>query len=128
MNRRDFLKLFGAGVAGAALVDPDFLKWEHGARTYFDMAAGRQPLWLNVGDIITIADRYAINPITHLPTLHLQEFIVTANVTDDATTVLLHPRIAFIASDPQRLQRAVKSRARYTPPPSFTKGQWRPHV
>ena len=49
--------MLGALAAGAAL-DPDFLKWEPGARTYFDMGAGRDwtVMTFRRGDIIEPMD------------------------------------------------------------------------
>jgi hypothetical protein len=41
MNRRHVLAALGALAAGA-VVDPDFLTWEPGAKAYFDMVGSRR--------------------------------------------------------------------------------------
>lgn len=40
---------------------------------------------LKAGDVITIADVYAVNPVTKEKLSHLQQFVVRADVTTDAT-------------------------------------------
>lgn len=85
MNRRHFLASLGAMFAGAA-VDPDFIKWEKGAKTFFDTAGPRfTGGWiagdtLRVGDMFTIEGCFARNPLTYHATDHLQYFCVTADV------------------------------------------------
>ena len=89
--------MLGALAAGAAL-DPDFLKWEPGARTYFDMGAGRDwtVMTFRRGDIIEIAGRVALNPVTMQPTERLAKFVVMADVRADHPAAVLDvwPRYA----------------------------------
>lgn len=51
---------------------------------------------LNAGDTFTIAGAFAVNPITRQPTIDLQQFIVTADVTSDGAgnaTIPISPAI-----------------------------------
>ena len=79
MNRRSFWKAFSALVVGAA-VDPDFLKWEPGARAYFDMSSGRAwtAIAFRAGDIVTFGGYFARHPQTGLMIPgRLRQFVVT---------------------------------------------------
>jgi hypothetical protein len=51
---------------------------------------------LKKGDIITIADVYAVNRVTKATTGQLRQFVVTANVASGATSIPIYP--AIIAS------------------------------
>lgn len=87
MNRRAF---FGrlAVLGGAAL-----LPWRPQPALAFRPDAFR----LTRGDIITIAGRYAVNPMTGKTTMHLKQFVVTADVTSAEIAArpvdTLHPRM-----------------------------------
>lgn len=80
MNRREFIKSIGlaagavafGGVTAAALEDASL-----------DAA-------LTVGDVFTIDGWFAFNPVTRLPTTHLQHFVVTATTNGH---VDFHPRM-----------------------------------
>lgn len=101
MNRRNFLTLLAAGVAGAAL-DPDFLKWEPGARRYFDLHVPRVA-WLQRGDIFTVEGWFVINPgdLTRVMVPNeaglyvpvLRQFVVTADVHHGDASVPFCPHM-----------------------------------
>ncbi len=52
----------------------------------------------NVGDIITIAGVYAVNRVTKSSDGTLQQFVVTANVLNGATSIPIYPAIVAPAS------------------------------
>ena len=110
--------MLGALAAGAAL-DPDFLKWEPGARTYFDMGAGRDwtVMTFKRGDIFTIEGRYALNPVTGkvIPG-QLQSFIVTEDVHADRPDVELPYWPRFTRNGIMPKPRARDVRALYPQP------------
>lgn len=74
MSRRAFLGSLGAGAAALA-----FGGISLPAAGTTDAAAVLEQT-LQVGDVFTIAGRYALNPITRTPSAHLQEFVITAIV------------------------------------------------
>jgi hypothetical protein len=53
------------------------------------------------GDIITIENRYVMDPITRRATPYLQQFVVTEVVNAATLTVAVHPRPAGL--DPRRV-------------------------
>lgn len=84
MNRRNFINLLSAGIAGAA-IDPEQFGWTKTKTIFIPPAQSiYSPKSINivnafiVGDVLSFAGRYARDPITHQPTKHLQYFIVTA--------------------------------------------------
>lgn len=90
MNRRSFLQTLVAGITAAQ--DPEKLLWEPGKRLISipkTVVIQPRPVTLNVGDIFTIAGRYAVNPHVDPATgkeyKFLQRFIATGTFT--ATTV-----------------------------------------
>lgn len=84
MNRRDFLARLLSSAAGAAVastLDLDKLLWVPGEKTIF---LPPPPTLVHFGDIqlgdtLTFAGRYAMNPVTMKPLSHLQQFIVTGD-------------------------------------------------
>lgn len=86
ITRRAFLGSLGVGAAAVAFggvslpASVGTLTVE--ASTEAAVAFGET---LRVGDIFTIAGRYAFNPVTRKPTKHLQSFMVTAIVGDDVS-------------------------------------------
>lgn len=87
VTRRFFLGSLGAAAAGLAL-DPERLLWVPGQRKIFIPAPARvvAAAAFTRGDVITIAGRYAINPLTREPvqrrdgTKFLQQLVVTEDV------------------------------------------------
>lgn len=86
ITRRSFFGVLAAAAAATAL-DPERLLWVPGQRKIFIPAPARviAASSLQVGDVITIAGRYAINPRTWerlevggVPLL--QQFVVTADI------------------------------------------------
>lgn len=75
MNRRAFLAALGLTAASVTL---NGWPWPAPADLSQPVFASE---FLKVGDVFTIAGRYALNPITRKPTSHLQQFVVTASVT-----------------------------------------------
>lgn len=82
LDRRSFLQSFATAV-GVAAIDPEKLLWKPGEKIIFIPPS---PKLINVdlelfrvGDVITIEGIYAYNPITHTPTTHLKQFVVTAD-------------------------------------------------
>lgn len=65
MNRRGFLGFLGAAVVGAAL-DPEKLLWVPGRKLISIPPAPKVDAFslLEIGDIIEIEGRYAVNPVT----------------------------------------------------------------
>lgn len=102
MNRRDFLRLVGLGAVGAAAAatfDPERLLWVPGAKTFFlpstkPIVVGPFGMAFNVGDLITIEGRYAINPHTLESTEHPQIFVVTDIAESQSRATLgVYPQI-----------------------------------
>lgn len=97
MNRRGFLSALATLAAGAAL-DPDFLKWEAGARKFFDMAGPRLDDWsygcetLRRGDLVTIQGVFAVDPVTGLTLKVPQVFVITED-TNELRRLTTHPPI-----------------------------------
>lgn len=80
LTRRAFLRRLGFGTVAAAaaatgVVDLERLLWVPGERTIVIPAAVIEST-LNVGDVITIAGRYAIDPVTRKATRRLQTFTI----------------------------------------------------
>lgn len=71
MKRRDFLKTVGL-AAGAVTFNGLAALTPAGAAS---PVLGAE---LAIGDVFTIAGKYAVNPITRKATKHLQQFVVTS--------------------------------------------------
>jgi len=115
-TRRDFLKTLG--LAAAAVSFGAALPAEAGGPVP-DAAALDEVL--RVGDVFTIAGRYAVNPITRKTTDVLQQFIVTS-VDVDRATLGFHPRLKTDHGESwPEIQAREKVRTRFTPPPHVTR-------
>ncbi len=88
MNRRGFLGFLGAAIAGATL-DHEKLLWEPGKKLISIPPPPRilTSDLLEIGDIIEIEGRYAINPLTRMVAIHPktglpfpQRFVVSGKV------------------------------------------------
>lgn len=92
MNRREFLKLLGLSAAAvtftgeiaSALAPSSSLPGATG-KTLATSGWGTSELC--VGDVFTIADHYAVNPLTMRATDHLQQFVITA-VTESTVEMM----------------------------------------
>ncbi len=90
MNRRAFLARLGFGTVAAAaaatgVIDIEKLLWVPGEKTIFlppSPTIATLGETLHIGDVFTIAGRYAINPRTYRTTQWLQQFVVTATVAE----------------------------------------------
>lgn len=85
MNRRGFLGLIGAAVAGSVL-DPEKLLWKPGAKVISiptlvvpEIEVPRE--FLTVGDIFTMEGFYRHNPRTGKPMEGLQQFVCIHDYT-----------------------------------------------
>jgi hypothetical protein len=75
LTRRDLFRRL-AGAAVAATVAPAVV--EAAKPALVDACSSAS---MKVGDVFTIAGKYAMNPITGKATGHLQQFVVRAEVT-----------------------------------------------
>jgi hypothetical protein len=85
MNRREFLTALGVAAAavsvnGIPVPELEAAAAAPAAASYLDGA-------FQVGDVITFAGRYAVNPVTREATGHLQQFVVTAVVENGVNLV-----------------------------------------
>lgn len=86
-TRRGFFGLLAGAIAGATL-DPDKLLWEPGRKLVSIPAPPPitvPAIWkgIEVGDIITIGGRYAMNPRTREELPYLQQFVITSVILSD---------------------------------------------
>ncbi len=103
MNRRGFLGMWGAAIAGATL-DPEELLWVPGKKLIsIPKPAVVLAQHFEIGDIITIAGRYAINPRTFEYESGLQRFVVTG-VTESGDGLNVFPTLNAIIA-PQDIVR-----------------------
>lgn len=93
MNRREFLKAAGLTAAVVAV----------GGVSLADAGEVALSETFHVGDIFTIAGRYAVSPHTGVELPFLQQFMTTAIQTD---TVSFHPS-RFSLVDPPLLKRHI---------------------
>lgn len=91
MNRREFLKTLGLSAAAIA-----FVPVASAEPPYAVAGAGLDEV-LHVGDVFTVAGRYAVNPITRTSTSVLQRFIVTSVDSSDHADVKVgfHPTLKY---------------------------------
>lgn len=97
MNRRAFLSALGFGTVAAAaaasgVLDIERLLWEPGKKTIFLPTVVPLSETLHMGDIFTIAGRFAVHPTTGRITDTLQAFVVTSTVSSGR--ILLRDSIA----------------------------------
>lgn len=82
-TRRGFLALLGVAASQMILKDPEFALWVPGKKL---ISIPKPPAVLvqkfEIGDIITIAGRYAVDPRTRKAKKHLQRFVVTEMALD----------------------------------------------
>ena len=90
MDRRRFLGMLGASAAALATFDVERWLWVPGQKTIFLPSPPSLQTQFAFGDFITIAGKFAINPITGQETNHLQYFMVT---DVQSTSFGLHPWI-----------------------------------
>lgn len=81
MNRRGFLGVIGAALAGLT-IDPERLLWRAGSRT-ISIPRYSSPDWsittdrpLRIGETFTIAGVYMTNPMTSRETAFMREFLI----------------------------------------------------
>lgn len=113
ITRRGFLGLLAGAIAGAA-VDPDKLPWRPGAKLISIPAPPPvPPIWrgIEVGDIITIDGRYAVNPRTRESMEYLQQFVICSAVDsadDDGAVLGLQPVVSPFVPPRELAQAAWK--------------------
>jgi hypothetical protein len=101
MNRRGFLSaLIGTGLSAA--IDPERLLWEPGKKLISIPPPKLTPIiatpWppFKIGDTITIAGRYAVNPFTREATDQLQNFkVIEISPSGERARLIPVPSIAI---------------------------------
>ncbi len=113
-TRREFLKTLG--LAAAAVSFGASLPADAGGPVTAPAALDEV---LHVGDVFTIAGRYAFNPVTFKETDVLQQFIVTSAMVDRAE-LAFHPTLKTDRGEAweplQRTERINPPRQKFTPP------------
>ncbi len=81
LNRRRFLSAVSLSAAAIA-VDPEMLGWTKLKSIFIPAPPKILKVEMfgqfHIGDLLTFAGKYAMDPVTHKPTNHLQYFTVTA--------------------------------------------------
>ncbi len=110
IDRRAFLRRLGFGTIAAAAaatgaIDIERLLWMPGEKTIVLPAAPTIATLsenLNIGDVITFAGRYAVNPRTGKTTEFLQQFVITADSSSGTILTARHVHPPMISDDPYR--------------------------
>lgn len=93
MNRRSFLKALGLGTLGAAVAPYAFSIPQATAPIGTTTITATTAATFRAGDVITIAGRYALNPVTLKELPYLRQFVITADVTSDMASVPITPYV-----------------------------------
>ena len=97
MNRREFLQSIGLAAAAVSFGGAEAV-----VANALPPTSGWATETLHVGDVFTVAGRYAVNPVPRKSTGHLQQFVVTC-VSDSDPVIDISPRW----SDTPKLDRRI---------------------